>query len=142
MSISFLKKCRLLLVHDLFDKNISLDKLKTLGNFDTVVVSKLCGNSYFFNISKFKNFKVICLDKSLNIHFQDIVGLINHPNLHTFDRDFAKKYDKKILSIDDKIYYKQILTRIGTGKIMYSPVRSDTKYKMTFHDDLTYEIIE
>jgi hypothetical protein len=142
MSISLLKNYRLLLVHDLFDKNISLDKLKTLGKFDTVIISKLCGNSYFFNISKFKNYKVVCLDKSLNMHFQDIIGLINHSNLHTFDHNFAEKYNKKNLSANDKMYYEKILTRIGTGKIMYHPIRNNTKYKMTFHDDLIYEIIE
>jgi hypothetical protein len=142
MSVTLFKNSRLLLVHDLFDKIISPDKLKTLGEFDTVVVSKLCGNSYFYNISQFRDFKVACLDKSLNIHPQDTFGLIGHPNLQTFDHDFSKKYDKESMSMKDKAEYEKMLARIGTGKIVYKPEKDGTKYLMTFHDDLTYEIIE
>ena len=143
MSVSLLKKSNTLLVHDLFDKIISLNILEKLGKFDVVVLSELCGNSYFYNTTLFRNSKLVCLDKMLSyMHSQNAIGLITHSNLYTCDHDFAKRYDKKLLSDDEITEYEKLLELIGSGRIVARPQRTSTKYLMTFHRDLTYEVLE
>lgn len=143
MSVTLLRNKRVLLVNDLFDKIVSFDKIKTMGDFDTVVIKDLCGNSYFYNVSKFTDYKMVCLDKSLTVmHPQDQNKLINHNNLYTIDPHFAKKYNKHTINKSNEMDYNKLLSFIGTGKIISKPKNDNTRYEMTHHHDITYEIVE